>query len=96
MARKPFQAEMTTFVKGLITEANPLTFPENASLEEVNFVLNPDGSRQRRYGIDFEVDHVLVDLGIDVSSTGAAISSHLWTAVANRGDIEFACCCVSK
>ena len=43
-----------SFVKGLITEASPLTFPENASLDEENFVLNRDGSRARRLGIDYE------------------------------------------
>ena len=43
-----------TFVKGLVTEASPLTFPENASVDEENFVLNRDGSRSRRLGIDFE------------------------------------------
>jgi hypothetical protein len=29
-----------SFTKGLITEASPLTFPENASIDERNFVLN--------------------------------------------------------
>ena len=42
---------VNTFVKGLITEASPLTFPENASLDEVNFKLNRDGSRDRRWGM---------------------------------------------
>ena len=46
--------EFNTFVKGLITEAGPLTYPEGASLDEANFVLNRDGSRQRRFGIQFE------------------------------------------
>ena len=46
--------EFNTFVKGLITEAGPLTYPEGASLDESNFVLNRDGSRQRRFGIQFE------------------------------------------
>ena len=42
-----------SFVKGLITEASPLTFPENASIDEKNFVLNRDGSRSRRLGVDY-------------------------------------------
>lgn len=46
--------ERNSFVRGLITEASPLTFPENASLDENNFVLNRDGSRQRRFGMDYE------------------------------------------
>jgi hypothetical protein len=44
--------QYNTFVKGLVTEAGPLTYPENASLDEENFVLNRDGSRQRRLGMD--------------------------------------------
>ena len=37
-----------SFIQGLVTEASPLTFPENASIDEDNFVLNRDGSRSRR------------------------------------------------
>jgi len=48
-----------TFVKGIITEANALTFPENASIDEANFILNRDGSRQRRLGMELEENAVL-------------------------------------
>lgn len=54
MPQQPASLEFNTFVKGLITEASPLNFPDNASLAEDNMVLNRDGSRQRRLGIDFE------------------------------------------
>ena len=47
-------AEFNTFVGGLVTEASPLTFPENASIDEANFELNKDGSRVRRLGMDYE------------------------------------------
>ena len=47
MPRQTVPAEVNTFVKGLITEASPLTFPDNASLDELNFILNKDGSRRR-------------------------------------------------
>ena len=40
--------EYNTFVKGIITEASALTYLENSSIDEDNFVLNRDGSRQRR------------------------------------------------
>jgi hypothetical protein len=52
-----------TFVKGLITEASALTFPENASLDESNFVLNRDGSRSRRLGVDYENGYTLKSSG---------------------------------
>jgi hypothetical protein len=45
------KGEFNSFVKGLITEASPLNFPKDASLEEENFELNRDGSRQRRKGM---------------------------------------------
>ncbi len=89
MARQPIQAEYTTAIKGLITEASPFTYPENASLEEVNFILNKDGSRGRRFGIDYEIENTLIDIGVDLSSSNIAVSSHTWTAVANNGDLEF-------
>lgn len=48
--------EFNTFVKGLMTDANPLTFPENTSQDELNFVLNTDGSRQRRLGLNWDLN----------------------------------------
>lgn len=54
MARQSNAIEFNNFVAGLITEATPLNFPDNASLDEDNFVLNTNGSRQRRLGMDFE------------------------------------------
>jgi hypothetical protein len=89
MARQPFTAEYTTFVKGLITEASPLTFPENASLEEVNFVLNPDGSRQRRFGIDYEDGYEFIDSGVNLEETPHAVASLNWENVANTGSLDF-------
>lgn len=52
MAIQKVPTEVNAFVKGLVTEASPLTFPENASLDERNFVLKRDGSRSRRLGMD--------------------------------------------
>lgn len=54
MPRSNQTGEFNTFVGGLVTEASPLTFPENASLDEANFVLKRDGSRERRLGMDYE------------------------------------------
>jgi hypothetical protein len=54
MPRQNLTAEFKNFVKGIITEVTPLTFPDNASLDEANFVLNRDGSRERRFGLDLE------------------------------------------
>ena len=63
MAKKA-EAAYRSFVKGLITEANQLTFPDNASVDEANFVLNRDGSRARRLGVDYESSYALKSTGL--------------------------------
>lgn len=79
MARQTSVIEVNKFVAGLITEATPLNFPDNASIDEDNFVLNTDGSRQRRLGMDFEDGFVEVSTGITPPVTGnVAISSSRW------------------
>lgn len=48
-----------TFVKGLITEAGYLTYPENASSDELNTIISRKGNRTRRLGIKYEDNYVL-------------------------------------
>lgn len=69
-----------SFVKGLITEASPLTYPENSSLDEDNFVLNRDGSRERRLGLDYESGYSLkaTGLGSQPVIDSSRQSFHLW------------------
>lgn len=80
MPRQTVPAEVNTFVKGLITEASPLTFPENASLDELNFILNRDGSRQRRLGMEFKEGSVELPLPVDILD-GARINTFKWESV---------------
>lgn len=68
-----------SFNKGIITEASPLTFPENASINEDNFVLNRNGSRARRLGMDYETGYTLVDTGLSSSVIQVSKqSAHVW------------------
>ena len=68
-----------TFVKGLITEASPLTFPENASIDEENFVLERDGSRSRRLGVDYEGGYSLTSTGYTSAQLATGKQSfHKW------------------
>jgi len=68
-----------SFIKGLVTEANPLTFPENASIDENNFVLNRDGSRSRRLGIDYEDNYALTATGFTATQLATGKQSfHRW------------------
>ncbi len=54
MPKQSQPLEYNTFVAGLISEASVLNFPENASVDEANFVLDRDGTRKRRLGLAFE------------------------------------------
>ena len=68
-----------SFVKGLITEASALTFPENASIDEQNFVLNRDGSRSRRLGLDYEPLYALTSTGFSETQIKEGKQSfHRW------------------
>lgn len=68
-----------SFTKGLVTEASPLTFPENASLDEQNFVLNRDGSRSRRLGVDYEDLYAKTATGFTATQLASSKQSfHKW------------------
>lgn len=89
MARRGTNVERNTFIRGLVTEAGPLTFPENASKDELNFVLNKDGSRQRRLGMDYEAGNVLVDSTFTTAIVDtAAITSFRWDNVGNDATVS--------
>jgi len=88
MARKKTQVEYRDFTRGFITEANPLEFPENASLDEQNMNINRDGSRQRRFGMDWSDAAHEIALADSLSSTGDAVSSFSWKSVGNNGEVN--------
>lgn len=87
MTQQSTKKDYNSFVKGLITEAGALTFPENASLDEANCVLNRDGSRQRRLGMDFEDDFVLRTVTVLPDD---AVASFRWHNAANDVDNQLA------
>jgi hypothetical protein len=81
--------EYNTFAKGIITEANALNFPENASIDEANFVLNRDGSRQLRLGMDFEAGYTATAVS-SMTSAAIGVSSHEWINAGNTVANQFA------
>lgn len=71
--------EVNRFVAGLVTDASPLTSPENSSYDEDNFVLNIDGSRSRRYGMDYEFN--FSNIQTDIAGSGEVamgVTSYRW------------------
>lgn len=93
MARQTGLGEFNSFTRGIITEASPLTYPERASLDEENLVLNRNGSRRRRLGVDFETGYAFTTTTAPsgLYSTGnLAVSSFLWENVGNNPAIAIA------
>lgn len=88
MAVQSATQEITSFSKGIITEASPLTFPDNASINENNLVIENDGSRRRRYGMDYEPQYLTINTAQQVSSD-LAFSSFQWKAPGGYADTEF-------
>jgi hypothetical protein len=87
MSRTSAAIEVNKFIAGLITDANPLTFPDNASIEEENFILNIDGSRERRLGLDLEEDTTETTTSItDASTTEPAFSAFKWDNAGGDAD----------
>lgn len=80
-----------TFVKGLITEASPLTFPENASYDEDNCLLWRKGNRSRRLGIDHETDYELSSYTTTISSgvSSDGLSEYVWEEVGSDEGVNF-------
>lgn len=89
MALQSENREYNNFIRGIITEANPLTFPENASIDEANFVLNFDGSRQRRLGIDLEAGYTATAVP-SMTSAAIGVSCHEWKNAGNTVANQFA------
>lgn len=85
MPRAKANKSYRTFVKGIITEAGPLTYPENASIDEANCILHRDGSRSRRQGMDYEENYALADGDILTNFSAGAVTSHKWEAAGGSG-----------
>lgn len=77
-----------TFVKGLITEAGYLTYPEDASIDELNTVLSRKGNRTRRLGIDGENGNQWFAVSKDNSE---AHNEYIWKSVNNDPTLNFLC-----
>tara|TARA_R100000951_G_scaffold115812_3_gene125183 strand:- start:545 stop:2668 length:2124 start_codon:yes stop_codon:yes gene_type:complete len=86
MPQSLIQRTVNTFVKGLITEASELTFPENASVDELNCALERDGTRRRRKALTLEDNYVLSDVTVP---QGALVQTLDWYNVAGQPNLEF-------
>jgi hypothetical protein len=82
MARKIGTLEVNTFIGGLNTDASPLNYPQDASADEKNFVLNKNGLRTRRLGFDLEDAYVKVTTEAQVGNgRDLVVNFHKWNNV---------------
>lgn len=88
MARAEQVKLYRSFVKGLITEASYLTYPEDSSVDELNTTPSRKGNRTRRFGIDYEDNFIFNELAFD---TTKKVNEFVWKAVNNDGGTNFLC-----
>lgn len=90
MSRAEANKLYTNFTKGLITEASPLAYPDNATIDEDNCHITNTGDRTRRYGLnsnDQTTDFTPRSLGVPADTT--AVYSHIWKNVNNDSATDF-------
>lgn len=88
MAQRIGQKTVNTFVKGLITEAGEMTFPEGASTDELNCRLNRDGSRSRRLGFNIE-DNGEFDYTVYTIGSDDVYSTTVWHNVGGQAGVDW-------
>lgn len=85
MTKKSSRGEFNSFVKGLVTEASVLNFPEQAASDIDNFELNKDGSLNRRPGFGFETDFSYIDTSLSQDQLDEGLlSSYVWSDPAGQ------------
>lgn len=85
MARSAAQVVENNFVKGLVTEATGLNYPENSCIETWDCQFDFFGRVLRRQGFDFEFGYS----NVAISKAACAINVYLWKNVTGDGLISF-------
>ena len=88
MTQRVSQKPVVVLNKGLNTEAGELTFPEGASVDELNFQLERDGSRRRRLGLKFESG--FQEFGTDLDSS-TITSVNTWENAGGVAGLNILC-----
>jgi hypothetical protein len=79
------QKQVNTFIKGLNTEFNELTFPPDASVDELNCDLRRDGSRRRRLGLAYEPAFALSSF----TKNPGVVTTGTWLNVGGQAGLEY-------
>jgi len=81
MSKQDINQEFNTFVGGILTEANPINYPVGYTLDEENFILERNGTRRRRYGLQKQAVDNTITLGPSSLS-----GSLVWKNAGNSSD----------
>lgn len=82
MPKTEKRVEVNGFIKGLVSEASSLNFPDSASFDESNFELRKDGTRNRRLGLDGEAGYQIRDSSAPTANAyQGTYHSFVWEAV---------------
>lgn len=79
-------ANENNFIRGLISEATGLNFPENACTEAMNCVFDSKGTVSRRLGIDYEASASTANT---VTRNSSSIAEYTWESVSGDGNRSF-------
>jgi hypothetical protein len=85
MARQSGVIVENNWVRGVITEATGLNFPEHAATDADNVRFDPKGSVSRRRGIDLEGEAETISPAV----SDGVIKEFVWNAVAQTGGYTF-------
>ena len=88
MARAEQVKLYRSFVRGLVTEASYLTYPEDSSVDELNTVLSRKGNRTRRFGIDYEDSYQIVNIASDTTDV---FNEFVWRSANNDSTRNYVC-----
>lgn len=86
MARQSGTVVANSFLKGLITEATPLAFPDNCCTDSDNVAFHITGEVEKRAGLDIEASAQYVTTGI---AANEAVTEFVWRAVHGQGSVSF-------
>ncbi len=90
MARTSAAKTYSTFVAGLVTEATPLNYPENAVLDTLNCVFEHEGDIHRRLGVNYEAGYSLTAKTVaEATFQTQAVGDHRWHNVGGDGNLNF-------
>lgn len=81
MPRQAAPKIYANFTGGLVTEANQLSYPENAAIDIDNLDINEDGSVQRRAGLAYDGTTTLSLPSTSQPMADVATTVHKWKAV---------------